>query len=72
MFKLGLQQGFAAGGMGLSTQFALQKSCWQSLCRILSGTGNCSSNFHLGLKMKNAGQAPNEGWRVGRQTALLT
>ena len=39
---------------------------------ILSGTGNCSSNFHLDLKMKNAGQAPGEGWRVGRQTALLT
>jgi len=25
-FQRGLQQGFAAGGMGLSTQFALQKS----------------------------------------------
>src|SRR6516165_9392452 len=46
--------------------------CWRSLCRILSSTGNCSSNFHLDLRMKNAGQAPSEGWRVGRQTALLT
>src|SRR5215471_16872105 len=46
--------------------------CWRSLCRILSSTGNCSSNFHLDLKMKNAGQAPSEAWRVGRQTALLT
>jgi hypothetical protein len=26
IFKVGLQQGIAAGGMGLSTQFALQKS----------------------------------------------
>ena len=26
IFKVGLQQGFAAGGMGLSTEFALQKS----------------------------------------------
>jgi hypothetical protein len=34
--------------------------CWRSLCRILSSTGNCSSNFHLDLKMKNAGQALSE------------
>jgi len=46
--------------------------CWRSLCPILSRTGNCSSNFHLDLKMKNAGQALSAGWRVGRQTALLT
>jgi DNA polymerase-4 len=41
------------------------------LVERLSSTGNCSSNFHLDLKMKNAGRAPSEGWRVGRQTALL-
>ena len=44
----------------------------RTVYRILSSTGNCSLNFRLGLKMKNAGQAPSEGWRVGRQTALLT
>jgi hypothetical protein len=33
---------------------------------------NAAMRIHLDLKMKNAGQAPGEGWRVGRQTALLT
>src|SRR5215813_10777558 len=36
-------------------------------CRILRSTGKCSWNFRWGLKMKNAGPAPREGWRVGRQ-----
>src|SRR5215471_12212835 len=46
--------------------------CWRSPCRILRSTGKYSWNFRWGLKMKNAGPAPREGWRVGRQTALLT
>jgi DNA polymerase IV len=39
---------------------------------LLRSTGKCSWNFRWGLKMKSAGPAPREGWRVGRQTALLT
>jgi len=29
-------------------------------------------HWKLQLKMKNAGQAPGEGWRVGRQIVPLT
>ena len=46
--------------------------CWRSQYRILRSTGKCSWNFRWGLKMKSAGPAPREGWRVGRQTTLLT
>src|SRR5262249_26252953 len=46
--------------------------CWRSPSRILRSTGKCSWNFRWGLKMKNGGPAQREGWRVGRQTALLT
>ena len=38
----------------------------------LRSTGNFSWNCRWGLRMKDAGPAQSEGWRVGRPTALST